>query len=72
MALTRGANSKFPCPVCLVPKEEMCKGIGYPLCTTKTMQEVYNTAKEAGTAEASENLLKGVGLCGVEVCKLQT
>ena len=72
MALTRGANSKFPCPVYLVRKAEMCKGAEYPLCTTKTMQEVYNTAKKAGTAEASENLLKGVGLRGVEVCKIQT
>ena len=53
-------------------KSRNVKGTEYPLHTTKTMQEVYNTAKEAGTAEASENLLKGVGLCGVEVCKIQT
>jgi len=68
MALTRGTNSNFPCPVCLVPKEEMCKGIVYEIRTTETMEGVYNEAKEMGTAEEREKLLKSFGLRGVEVC----
>jgi hypothetical protein len=70
MALTRGTNSDFPCPVCLVPKEEMCKGVVYALRTTETMKEVYNEAMEVETAKEKEEILKSAGLRGVEVCGL--
>lgn len=68
MALVRGANSNFPCPVCLVPKEELCKGAEYPHRTTETMSQVYYTADGADSAKAKEDLLKSYGLRGVEVC----
>ena len=57
MALTQGTNSNFPCPVCLVPKEEMSRGLVYALHITETMKEVYNKAKEKDTAEECEKLL---------------
>jgi len=68
MALTRGTKSNFPCPVCLVPREEMCKGVMYALRTTETMEGVYNEAKGMDTVGEAENLLKSFGLRGIEVC----
>ena len=70
MALTRGASSNFPCPVCLVPKEEMHKGKVYPLRTTKTMKEVYHKAMGMALADMKEELLKSVGLRGIEVRRI--
>ena len=67
MALTRGAKSKFPCPVCLVPAEGMCQGtLGTP-CTTESMKQVYCEAKGMETKE-QEELLKSHGLQDVKVC----
>jgi hypothetical protein len=51
-----------------VPKEEMCKGIPYPLRTTEAMKDVYNEAMEMDTVAERDELLKGVGLRGIEVC----
>lgn len=70
MALTRGPNSNFPCPVCLVPKEEIHKGVVYTLRTTKTMEGVYYQAEKMNTAEESEKLLKSYGLRKIEVCRV--
>lgn len=72
MALIRGVNSKFPCPVCLVPKEEICKGVVSDLRTTETMEMVYNEAKEMDTAGERENLLKSFSLRDVEVSEILT
>jgi hypothetical protein len=68
MALVRGTNSNFPCPVCLVPREGMCKGVVHDPRTTETMSQVYHEAEEMSSAEAKEVLLKGYGLRGIEVC----
>ena len=70
MALTRGTKSNFPCPVCLVPKEEMHRGVIGSLHTTETMREIYNEAMEMSTAEQCEALLKSFSLCGIEVCEM--
>lgn len=72
MALIRGAQSGFPCPVCLVPKDEMCKGRVYPCRTTKTMREVYNDAMEQETVKKQEDHLKSAGLRGIEVGRMLT
>ena len=72
MALNRGTNCKFPCTVCLVPKPEMSKGIVCALRTTETMKKVYNTAREADTADESEKYLQSFGLRDIEVCGLLT
>jgi len=69
MTLTRGAKCNFPCTVCLVPIEELSKGMVYALRTTKTMKEVYNEAVLM-LVEDRNNLLKCYGLRNVEVCKL--
>ena len=71
MALTRGAKCKFPCPVCLVPREELHKGAVYARRTTQTMKEVYNRAKDMSKAE-EEQLLKSFGLRGIEVSGMLT
>ena len=65
MALTRGATSNFPFPVCLVPKPEMWKGAVYDLRTNETMKGIYNQAMEANTADEREKILQNVGLRGV-------
>ena len=69
MTLNRGSNCNFPCPVCLVPNEELSKGKVYALCTTNTMKKVYNEAIEM-LADDRNDLLKSYGLQNVEVCKL--
>ena len=69
MALVRGTNSKFPCPICLVPQEKLCKGMEYPHRTTETMRQVYHDAIGAASAKVKEELLKNHGLRGIEVCK---
>jgi len=41
MALTRGSNGLFPCPICLVPKREIPNlSVQYPLRNTNTMQAI--------------------------------
>jgi hydrogenase maturation factor len=72
MALTRGANSKFPCPICLVPKAEIFKGAVYALRTTETMEVIYNQTKEMNTVEEHEKLLTSVSLRGIKVCIMLT
>lgn len=69
MALIRGLNSHFPCPVCLVPGDKLSDlSISHPLRTTETMRAVYETANEANTAADKEAILKEYSLRGVEVC----
>ena len=68
MALVRGVKCNFPCPVCLVPNEELSKGEVYALRTTKTMKEIYHKAKEM-LVKDRDDLLKDYGLRNVEVCK---
>ena len=68
MALIRGTNSHYPCPVCLVPAEDLSNlSKVYPLRTTEKMKEVYETAQRAETMAEKEALLKDYGLRNVEV-----
>ena len=68
MALIRGINSHFPCPVCLVPAEKLFDlSITFPLRTTETMRAVYETANEAGSVADKEAILKEYGLRDVKV-----
>lgn len=68
MALIRGTNSNFPCPVCLVPGEGMCKGSVGVLRTTKHMKRVYHEADKMDSAQLREDYLKGYGLRYIQVC----
>ena len=72
MALIRGSNSDFPCPICLVSKEKMCKGRVYAVRTTKTMKEVYKKASKLKTVKDRETHLKKYGLRGIKVCLILT
>lgn len=57
MALTRGTSCDFPCPICLVPREEMHKGTVYPVRTIQSMKKVYEDACDMRTvAEANKHL----------------
>jgi len=68
MALIRGINSHYPCPVCLVPAEDLSDlSKIYPLRTTEKMKEVYETAQGAETMAAKEVILKEYSLRDVEV-----
>ena len=67
MALTRGVNASFPCPVCLVPKEEIPNlSVTHHLRTSEEMQAVWNRASELNATE-KEELLKSYGLQDVQV-----
>ena len=72
MALIQGINSRYLCPVCLVPAEDLSNlSKVYPLRTTEKMKEVYETAQRAETMAAKEAILKDYGLRNVEVGPLK-
>jgi hypothetical protein len=67
MALVWGINSKFPCPICLVPGDQLTNlSETFPLRTTQNMKKICETAKSLNASEG-EKLLKEYGLRGVEV-----
>lgn len=68
ISLIRGAKGKFPCPICLVPLDELSNlSKDFKLRTTQDMKEIYETAQTLN-ATGSENLLKEHGLRDVKVC----
>jgi len=68
MALTHGVNAKAPCPVCLVPDDELSMlSETYTLRTTESMQEVWNFAWELPSRTARDNYLRQYGLREVRV-----
>ena len=68
MALIRGINSHFPCPVCLVPGEKLSDlSVTFPLRTTEAMKAVYEEANNAPNAAEKEAILKESGLRDVKV-----
>lgn len=67
MALTRGVNALFPCPTCLVPKEEIPNlSIRHRLRLTQEMQTVW-TEGLVMNATDRENHLQSYGLRDVQV-----
>ena len=67
MTLTRGTNSKFPCPVCLVPNEKLRDGVVYAARTSESMRRVYHEAEGMRTAEERKAHLKQHGLRNIKV-----
>lgn len=67
MALTRGATCDYPCPICLVPKQEMHKGTVYPIRTTQSMKKVYEDTHTMRTTTEADKHLQGHGLRGILV-----
>jgi len=68
MALIRGINSHYPCPVCLVPADKLSDlSKMFKLRTTQDMKEVYEKANQADSVAGKEAILKGSGLRDVKV-----
>ena len=67
MALIWGTKSLFPCPICLVPKEEMSKGSVGALRTTGSMEQVYEEAYKMDTVKSKDEHTKKYGLQYVKV-----
>ena len=68
MALIRGINSHYPCPVCLVSADKLSDlSKTFKLRTTQDMKEVYEKANEADSVANKEIILKGYGLRDVKV-----
>jgi len=68
MALIRGINSHFPCPVCLVPGEKLSDlSLTFPLRTTEKMKAVYEEANKLPSVAEKEAILKEFGLRDVKV-----
>lgn len=68
MALIRGINSSFPCPICLVSGAELSDLLQpIKLCKTEDMKQIYNEAQALPAGE-KDTKLKGYGLRDVEVC----
>ncbi|TEB31163.1 hypothetical protein FA13DRAFT_1629677, partial [Coprinellus micaceus] len=67
IAAIRGMGADFPCPVCLIPKDEL-PGLGkaFPVRTTVEMREVYQRAQSADTLAERNTILQAVGLWDVE------
>lgn len=71
MALIRGVNSNFPCPVCLIPGDQLTDlSTNYTLRTTESMKKIYDDAQNLNATQR-ENLLKAHGLRDVSVCEFQ-
>lgn len=71
MTLICGTRGKCPCPVCLVPLEELCDlSKTFPIRTVSQAVEgyqVYLRKKSEGEA-----ILKALGLRPVDVCYFQS
>ena len=68
MALTWGVSSLFPCPHCLIPKEE--QGEPSACAAARTSANVQETVENARKQRAGkkEETLKSQGLRDVDVC----
>ncbi|TFK18308.1 hypothetical protein FA15DRAFT_603515, partial [Coprinopsis marcescibilis] len=67
MAAIRGTNSKCPCPICLVPQEELNQlSKRYTLRTTAEMKQVYDDSQECWTQAERNTTLMKYGLRDVE------
>ncbi|KAG1771613.1 hypothetical protein EV702DRAFT_1181456 [Suillus placidus] len=63
MSLTRGIKSLWPCPVCLVPHDDLLDTLKtYPRRTSDQSQNVVKSARDKETAEEREDMLKQYGL----------
>lgn len=68
IALTRGQNSNFPCPVCLVPKESLTTySVEYEIRTTQRMKEAVTSARAQRTQRLGEEILSRLGLRDADV-----
>ncbi|KAG2090404.1 uncharacterized protein F5147DRAFT_748245 [Suillus discolor] len=67
MSLTRGIKSLWPCPVCLVPHDDLLDTLkAYPRRTSDQSQNVLQVARGKQTAEERDDMLKQYGLRDVQ------
>ncbi|KAG1842193.1 hypothetical protein DFJ58DRAFT_718051 [Suillus subalutaceus] len=67
MALICGLMGKFPCPICLVPRNELSKTSNvYPICTSANENALCAWAQESTTLEAKEQILSSESLQNVD------
>ncbi|KAH7927024.1 hypothetical protein BV22DRAFT_1153995 [Leucogyrophana mollusca] len=67
MALIRGLRSNYPCPVCLIPREELSSMTRtYPLRTSADTQALIRSVREQERAEDKETMLKSQALRDVD------
>jgi hypothetical protein len=68
MALIRGLMGKFPCPVCLVPCDELSNTLKvFPLCTCTGTKALLAQAQESSTLDTREQILSSQSLRNVDV-----
>lgn len=68
MALIRGLMGKFPCPVCLIPCEELSKGLNtYRLRSSGDAKALHARARDSMAAEVREQVLSSKSLRDVNV-----
>lgn len=68
MTLTRGVNGLYPCPVCLVPKNEQSDLTkDHTLRTAEDTQKICEDAKAMRTETDREKILKSRGIRLIEV-----
>ncbi|TFK46324.1 hypothetical protein OE88DRAFT_1715060 [Heliocybe sulcata] len=66
MALIRGAKALHPCPICLIPAEEILDlSRTWPLRTTSTMMQEYEKAQTMNKTDADQHL-KQFGLRAID------
>jgi hypothetical protein len=68
MALIHGLMGKFPCPICLVPREELSKISNvHRLRTSVDAKALHARAQESTTLEVREQILSSESLRDVDV-----
>jgi hypothetical protein len=67
MALIRGLQSKFPCPICLIPKDQLSKLQVYPARYPAQSQAIVSSARDASNVKERERILKEYSLRNVDV-----
>ena len=71
MSLIRGAKGLCPCPICLIPADQLSDlETKYPLRTAEGSQAIVHDAEACQTVADAEELLKDAGLRPVQVCKI--
>lgn len=67
MALTRGGQAKRPCPICLVPDEELSAlSLSYPLRSVEETHQTFAETREL-TKTQQTSILAAQGIRNVEV-----
>ena len=68
MSLIRGLGGKFPCPICMVPRDMQSHfSDKHPLRTSSQSQTMLNAARATSSAKERERQLKASSLRDIEV-----